>query len=152
MADVLDVAKYALDKLGYVSTMKLQKIVFYSHAYHLVRQGLPLFDDRIEAWVNGPVVRALFQEHKGQFVISAGFFGDVDEGSLSNVEKASIDHVIACIGDMSGADLSELTHSEAPWETARQGYEPNQRLDKEITKESICTFYSGASLGNPVFA
>ena len=50
MADVLDVAKYALDKLGYVSTMKLQKIVFYSHAYHLVRQGLPLFDDRIEAW------------------------------------------------------------------------------------------------------
>ena len=71
MADVLDVAKYALDKLGYVSTMKLQKIVFYSHAYHLVRQGLPLFDDRIEAWVNGPVVRALFQEHKGQSSLRA---------------------------------------------------------------------------------
>lgn len=152
MADVLDVAKYALDKLGYVSTMKLQKIVFYSHAYHLVHQGSPLFNDRIEAWVNGPVVRSLFQEHKGQFVISAGFFGDVGKSSLSSAEKASIDHVIACIGDMSGADLSELTHSEAPWEMARQGYEPNQRSDKEITNDSIYAFYSGTSFGNPVFA
>lgn len=33
MANVLDVASYILDQTGYVSTMKLQKLTFYSQAY-----------------------------------------------------------------------------------------------------------------------
>lgn len=152
MADVLDVAKYALDKLGYVSTMKLQKIVFYSHAYHLVKHGTPLFSDRIEAWVNGPVVRSLFQAHRGQFIISAGFFGDLDAQMLTPQEKESIDHVIYCIGDMSGADLSNLTHSEDPWKVARGKCDPDERSNAEIKDAAISAFYIGMPAGNPVFA
>ena len=35
MAHVVDVAAYILEDLGSVSTMKLQKLAFYSQAYYL---------------------------------------------------------------------------------------------------------------------
>ena len=49
MASVNDVAQYVLNRIGYTSTMKLQKLVFYSQAYSLASTGNPLFEDRIEA-------------------------------------------------------------------------------------------------------
>lgn len=55
MVSVFDVAEYVLSEVGYVSTMKLQKLVFYSQAYSLVTLDEPLFSDDFEAWVNGPV-------------------------------------------------------------------------------------------------
>ena len=39
MAHVVDVAAYVLECLGSVSTMKLQKLTFYSQAYYLVEHG-----------------------------------------------------------------------------------------------------------------
>ena len=65
MAEVVSVAAYVLHKLGYSTTMKLQKIVYYSQAYSLVSRNRPLFTERIEAWVNGPVVPELFDLHRG---------------------------------------------------------------------------------------
>ena len=49
MKDVKDVAAYILSKLGYVSTMKLQKLVYYSQVCFLVRHNKPLFSNKIEA-------------------------------------------------------------------------------------------------------
>lgn len=43
MAHAVDVAAYILECLGSVSTMKLQKLTFYSQAYYLVEHGTPLF-------------------------------------------------------------------------------------------------------------
>ena len=39
MVDAIDVTIVALDELGCVSTMKLQKIVYYCQANHLVKYG-----------------------------------------------------------------------------------------------------------------
>ena len=47
MAHVVDVAAYILECLGSVSTMKLQKLTFYSQAYYLVEHGTPLFPERV---------------------------------------------------------------------------------------------------------
>ena len=49
MAHVVDVAAYILECLGSVSTMKLQKLTFYSQAYYLVEHGTPLFPEEFEA-------------------------------------------------------------------------------------------------------
>lgn len=53
MATVLDVASYILEKQGGTTAMKLQKLCYYSKAWHLVWEERPLFTNRIEAWVNG---------------------------------------------------------------------------------------------------
>jgi uncharacterized phage-associated protein len=149
MAYVESVAAYILDELEVASTMKLQKLVFYSQAYHLVRTGAPLFDDAIEAWVNGPVVRALFNKHRHKFVIEKGFF---EQGKLNANEAASVDFVVECLRDKTGQELSALTHAEAPWKDARGGAEPGQYTSAEISLEAIRRFYgSAAACANPVF-
>jgi uncharacterized phage-associated protein len=44
MANVHDVAAYILEKVGEpISTMKLQKLVYYSQAWHLAWDEEPLF-------------------------------------------------------------------------------------------------------------
>ena len=70
MADVFDVAKYILEKQGSMTTMKLQKLVYYSQAWSVVWDEKPIFEERIEAWASGPVVRELYEEHRGMFIIS----------------------------------------------------------------------------------
>lgn len=60
MANVRDVADYILAQRGPMSAMKLQKLVYYSQAWHLTWAEEPIFDARIEAWANGPVVPLLY--------------------------------------------------------------------------------------------
>lgn len=44
MANVFDTAKYILEFRGKMSTMKLQKLCYYSQAWALVWDDAPLFD------------------------------------------------------------------------------------------------------------
>ena len=53
MGSVFDTAKYILEKCGTMSTMKLQKLCYYSQAWSLVWDDAPLFDEDFEAWAMG---------------------------------------------------------------------------------------------------
>ncbi|MCC6923464.1 MAG: DUF4065 domain-containing protein [Nitrosomonas sp.] len=66
MANAFDVADYILVKQGAISAMKLQKLIYYSQAWSLVWDDEPLFNNKIEAWANGPVVRDLYEKHRGK--------------------------------------------------------------------------------------
>ncbi len=92
MASVFDVAKYILEKQGPMTTMKLQKLVYYSQAWSVVWDEKPLFAEEIQAWASGPVVRELYNEHKGKFRISSLQKGNV--GNLIREEKETIDAVL----------------------------------------------------------
>ena len=152
MASATQVAIYVLDRLGSVSTMKLQKLVFYSQALSLVKRGSPLFSERIEAWANGPVVPELFNAHRGTFVISRGFLGSPDDLALLPWETEVIDHVVDRLGAMTGAALSELTHGEEPWQAARRGCAAAAPSHNEITQQSIRAFYGSPRCSNLAFA
>lgn len=152
MARIGDVAAYILENLGSVSTMKLQKLTFYSQAYYLAEHGVPLFPEEFEAWANGPVAPDLFRKHKGEFVIARGFFGSANQHIFTRDEIAAIDHVVNCLKDWTGAQLSELTHSEAPWRDARAGLAPSERSKRPIAKAHIKSYYETRPCGNPVFA
>ena len=64
MASVFDVAKYVLKKTGQITTMKLQKLVYYCQAWSLAWDGKPLFPEEFKAWANGPVCQELFVKHR----------------------------------------------------------------------------------------
>ena len=72
MATVFDVAAYILNQKGELTTWKLQKLVCYSQAWSPVWDEEPLFEEDIQAWINGPVCPALYNEHKGRFTIDKG--------------------------------------------------------------------------------
>lgn len=139
MADVFDVAKYILSKINPISTWKLQKLCYYAQAWHYTWTEKPLFNNRIEAWVNGPVIVDLYREHKGKFSIS-----DISKGDISNLsddEIDSIDVVLQNYGDEEPYQLREMTHHEAPWLEVRKGYRDDQNCNEEITLESMGAYY-----------
>ncbi|MFB7831995.1 Panacea domain-containing protein [Streptomyces sp. NPDC056056] len=147
MGSAHDVAAYIVAQAGPLSAMKLQKLCYYSQAWSLVWDQQPLFDDRIEAWANGPVVRSLYNQHRGQYTVHEWPAGDA--ATLTADEQATIDAVIASYNKLTAQQLSDLTHSEAPWLAARGGTPLNVRSEAEITRESMRDFYGSlASRGD----
>ena len=142
MATCFDVAKYILTKMGKLSTVKLQKLVYYAQAWSLVWDDEPLFNERIEAWLNGPVVPDLYDIHRGKFSLMAKKLSEGNEDNLTNNQKKSIDIVLQDYGDKSSQWLSELTHLEDPWKEARKGLLPNERGNHEISQASIAEYYT----------
>jgi len=139
MASVHDVAAYILREQGAMSTWKLQKLVYYSLAWHLVWDDEPLFEEPIQAWANGPVVRALYDKHRGVFKLDCWPDGNVS--ALKQNERESIDAVLKGYGKRSGHWLSELTHQEPPWREARKGLASGARSTREITHGAMFDYY-----------
>jgi uncharacterized phage-associated protein len=140
MATAHDVAAYILRQRGPMSTWKLQKLVYYCQAWHLVWDDEPLFNDRIEAWANGPVVRDLYRHHRGQFSVDGWRWGNPDR--LAPNERDTVDVVLSGYGNMTGRQLSHLTHSELPWQEARDDLAPTDPSTHDITAESMQAFYT----------
>lgn len=144
MASVYDVAAYILEKRGEQTAMKLQKLCYYSQAWHLVWDEVPLFGERIEAWANGPVVRDLYKAHRGQFRVAAmPEWTHADPGVLTDNERETIDAVLSFYGGMSAHQLSQLTHSESPWADARAGLQEGDRASVPITDADMFAYYDG---------
>ncbi len=136
-----DVAAYILSKVSPITAMKLQKLVYYSQAWSLVWDEAPLFSERIEAWANGPVVKDLYDLHRGQFTVQEWPAGNLSNLSPEQVE--TIDAVLEYYGKKSAQWLSDLTHSERPWIDAREGLSAGDRGSSEITPAAMAEYYSG---------
>lgn len=146
MADIFDAAKYILEKHGEMTTMKLQKLCYYSQAWSLVWDGVPLFSEDFQAWANGPVCPELFNWHRKKFVINANDLPQLSGShNLTAAEKENIDNVLAYYGDKEAHWLSELTHKERPWKEARNKANamPGDLCSEIITKESMMDYYAG---------
>lgn len=140
MPNVFDVAKYVLEKTGPITAWKLQKLIYYSQAWSVVWDEEPIFDERIEAWENGPVVRELFNEHKGLFKVS---LSDIpgDANKLEEHHKETIDAIVRDYGDYTSQYLSDLTRMENPWKIARNNLFDGTSCSAEISLESMQHYY-----------
>lgn len=140
VATARDVAAY-IRQSPHHGRVQLLKLVYYSQAWNLAWTGNTLFDDPIEAWQGGPVVRGIWAQYR--YYGSTEHVGDPKALTVEN--RAVIDAVIEFYGRRSGQALSELTHGEAPW---RDAYKQGQ--NSEITTEAMLRFYSRQSLeGTP---
>ena len=141
---VFDVAAYILQKMGSMTTMKLQKLVYYGQVWSLVWDEKKLFEDDIEAWANGPVVRDLFDYHRGMYEISTMPIGN--PRLLNQEQQETIDAVLEYYGDKSAQWLIELTHMEDPWIQARKGLPPLERGSRVMSLDTIADYYSSLSV------
>lgn len=140
MASVLDVAQFILQKQGKTTTMKLQKLVYYSQAWSLVWDEEPMFPEKIQAWANGPVVRKLYDQHRGAFQVTSLRRGNPD--NLTDTQKETIYAVLEGYGNKSAQWLSDLTHMEKPWGATRKGLQEGASSEKEIKHETLYSYYS----------
>jgi uncharacterized phage-associated protein len=144
-----DCADYIITKIceggSPPSVLKLQKLLYYSQAWHLAFYARPLFPGKFEAWVHGPVNRALYRRFVGRSMYAA--VTDVDVRPDFQIERIAdsegrhVDDVLEAYASMSGTQLEVLTHSEAPWISARGGLPMNARCVNEIEEEEMKEFY-----------
>ena len=125
------IANYFLPK-GHLTQMKLHKLVYYAHGWHLGFTQAPLLDETLEAWQYGPVVPSLYHE-----------FGDLGASPIERravdfdwetmtfteprVDPADrfvnrlLDRVWTVYGNYTAAQLSNLTHERnSPWSVTRE--------------------------------
>jgi len=144
MLSVFDVVLYILIKIESTTAMKLQKLVYYCQAWSIVWDEEALFKEEIEAWANGPVVKELYEEHRGMYEIKINSkvakLGDVTK--LTKEQIDTIDAVLEYYNGMSPQEISDLTHAEDPWQNARMGLPDGERGDQIITKASLEEYYS----------
>jgi len=117
----LAVANYFTELNGgrAMSNMKVQKLCYLGYAWYLAVKNETLFSGGFEAWDGGPVSRDLYREtiHGN---MSWGYFCDKDKNilkeGLGDEEHALLRAVWDRYGDMSGQELSDLTHQPGtPW-------------------------------------
>jgi len=146
MANVHDVASYILEKSDGVSTWKLQKLVYYSQAWHLAWEDHELFSAPIEAWANGPVVRELYLAHRGKFTVTEHEAGN--SAALTRDEAESVEAVLATYGQLSGRQLCVMTHNESPWLDARGDLGVGDRSTVVIPTASMQAYYSALDVSD----
>lgn len=136
-----------------VNHFKLQKLLYYVQAWHLVNfDKHPLFDDEPEAWVNGPVYRKIFDKlkhHKGHVLLTmedkeldTWFEQSKSELDLSELQWEYLEAAIKRFGFLSHEKLIMSTHLEAPWNDARKGLGLFDYSGNVISHESMYDFYS----------
>ncbi|MBR5913976.1 MAG: DUF4065 domain-containing protein [Selenomonadaceae bacterium] len=150
MVSVFDVAKYILEKQGRMSTWKLQKLCYYSQAWHYTWTERRLIEEEFQAWRNGPVCPELFTAHKGMFMIDATELSKGDSSKLDADEKDSVDVVLKEYGDREPYDLRTQSHSEAPWINARGNLPEDASSDVVITVEDMGAYYGSLIYGQEV--
>lgn len=136
------IANYILDRTWptkqAISPMKLQKLVYFSHGWHLAIVGLPLINEFVEAWQFGPVVPSLYHEFKefGNTSITRRAKAMTFDGSrvsftepvlpaTPDVERSRdiMDRVLTQYAPLSAIRLSDITHEpNSPWEQIRKKY------------------------------
>ncbi|RNJ74961.1 MAG: DUF4065 domain-containing protein [Nitrosopumilus sp. D6] len=154
------VADYLISKgQGLLTPLQIIKLIYISHGYTLAIHNRPLTHDRIEAWKYGPVLPVLYHALKihaskpipnlyycgTNTLVSVDkrekFFNDVIEKPIKDI----LDRVLEAYGDMTGNELSAITHEKGtPWHIC---YRKNE-FSIEIPDDIIKNHYTELKLRN----
>ncbi len=159
--NILDIASFVLlhcikNEIS-ISHLKLQKLLYYIQAWHLVYFSKnQIFDEVPEAWVNGPVYRSVYNKFKDFQMynrleykkdkldkLESEYKDSIDK--LNVLSKNQIEFLNAVIGNyatMSHDKLVLLTHSEDPWNKARKDCKPFEYSNNQISIDDMFEFYS----------
>lgn len=123
-----------------ITNLKLQKMVYYAQGYYLALAGKELFQDKIEAWVHGPVVSELYHKYK-EFRWQP-INVDVNAPVISKEIRNFLDLVIETFLPMDAFQLERMTHNETPWLNARVDLEPTDICNREITLSDMKEYFT----------
>jgi len=142
MTSALDVGQFIYDELGWVDSVKLQKLVYYCEAWHLAWFGSPLTDEEFEAWINGPVAPTLYRanryeknDHRSTCLPGA------DPARVPAESREALRSVLRHYSSKSSAELIDQTHQELPWIKAREGTGMDARSRERISKLDMKRFH-----------
>jgi uncharacterized phage-associated protein len=119
-----------------ITQMKLHKLLYYAHGWHLGFGRGPLLDEMVEAWAYGPVVPSVYHEFKDlgsapidrEATILNPRTLDLETPEIDTNDHSTLallDRVLEVYGGLSAVQLSAMTHAAgSPWSEMRRKY-PN---------------------------
>ncbi len=122
-----------------ITNLKLQKLVYYAQGWYLGLFDKPLFAERLEAWVHGPVQPTLY--HKYKTYSWNPISEDPGEVLLSSSISAHLEEIMAAYGGMSAYDLERLSHQESPWLKARGDIPKDEFCEAVISTDEMRQFF-----------
>lgn len=113
-----------------VTPMKLQKLLYYAQGHYLGETGERLFTSEMEAWRHGPVSPRIYQEYKDfkREPITVTIDPEHVNFHFSGNDLGYLARVWHQYGHLSGSELRNMTHEEAPWINA-WGRNPESAFD-----------------------
>ncbi|RWZ59903.1 DUF4065 domain-containing protein [Halobacillus fulvus] len=139
MANALNVARFLLylaqrdDQISDLSNLKLQKLLYYAQLTNFQRKNSALFEDSLEAWQFGPVVRSVYEHFKshGSRPIKHEFNPDDVQHLIKNISREEAEVILETWNNYknkSAWELVEASHNEKPW---RESWFNNQKIIDE---------------------
>lgn len=122
-----------------ITNLKLQKLLYYTQAWHLAIHGRPMFEGNFQAWTHGPVnvsVYNRFSDYRWQPITEA-----IQGPNISQEEEAHIQEVLESYGGFGAYELERLTHSERPWKNARGDLPADSGSNRVISEEDMKAYY-----------
>lgn len=104
-----------------LTQMKLHKLTYMAHGWHLAITGEPLVTDKPEAWDNGPVFRLIWDRIRDYGLDNRGRIlkrnrRPFEAEDISEQEMNVLRHVWRKYGRYSAYKLSNMTHQPGtPW-------------------------------------
>lgn len=140
MNSAIDVARFLIflknnDHRGLsLSNLKLQKLLYYCQGYFLAMYNKPMFNDKIEAWKYGPVVRNVYNVYSEYGDLDITEEVDLDSLQLNDQKLSIIAYVWKELGELRPTTLVDKTHSETPWLKAWLNNERFRVIDLEAMR------------------
>jgi uncharacterized phage-associated protein len=114
------IGKSLEDGIPDLTPMKLQKLVYYAHGWHLALNDTPLLTERVEAWPFGPVISNLYHETKKwgnasitNFLSNGRSTPHIDDP----ITRDLLESIWSTYSKYSANKLSNATHIEnSPWD------------------------------------
>lgn len=138
-----------------IDPLKLQKLIYFGHGWHLAVTGEPLIDECVEAWPYGPVVPTVYHEFKGFGNSPITAPATVPEEGFWTVPRVTNPDALAVLekvwkeyGRFSGVYLSNISHEvNSPWDVAwRQAKAGGKVRGVDISDSEIRRYFSDAGL------
>jgi len=130
--------------IGDLTPMKLQKLIYYCHAWCLALLQVPLLKDDIQAWSYGPVISDIYHEFKNygnQPIMGLAKELAIENGNLTLIEPLIPDEdtetvelvrmVLERYGQLTAIQLANLSHQDGePWKIIADKH--SDRLPRNI--------------------
>lgn len=144
-----------------LTPMKIQKLVYFAHGWHLALTGSDLLDEQVEAWDYGPVIPTLYRAFRqygnqpiadkaaewkpkqggGARLVEPTIPDDTPDGAYA---RSVIGRVWAIYGPYTGIQLSNMTHEPGtPWTTTVADYAGKPPKGTDIPRQTILDWFRG---------
>ena len=135
------IARIDTERGEFISNLKLQKLLYYMQGYFIAVFGDKLFENEIEAWQYGPVVREMYNHFKSNGAAPISLEQNAEIAQLSDAEESLFDEIYKEYSQFSAIKLMEMTHEELPWKKTfneeAQGIIPIDLLRKYFKTQII---------------